>query len=275
MTARSAAAPPGTHAWQELHWLVHCQDAAAFLGEVGYTAAPATRRHCASGSWPSQRLMRALANQTGNLGPSLTGVRAPNSSSRASTSGPPAERTGRSRPEAFSVRRKQTAVLVSQRNDTSRRDARLQGGRRYCSSPELGPENGAPRTSADRRADNGRATVRRRASSEPAARPIRLGPRGGRRSEHLHVPEVRTAVQRRSVLGETSHLQEAADGPWPAECRRMAVQHGMAGGTGIHRGTPSVARRPAGQADHCSLGSSVRSGGRRVDAVRDPSKPPY
>lgn len=28
---------PGFLAWQEPHWLVHCQDAAAFLGEVGYT----------------------------------------------------------------------------------------------------------------------------------------------------------------------------------------------------------------------------------------------
>ncbi|MFI9723856.1 CbrC family protein [Streptomyces sp. NPDC052396] len=28
---------PGFHAWQDPHWLVHCQDAAAFLGEVGYT----------------------------------------------------------------------------------------------------------------------------------------------------------------------------------------------------------------------------------------------
>ncbi|MFF9757620.1 CbrC family protein [Streptomyces sp. NPDC014344] len=28
---------PGFHAWQDLHWLVHCQDAAAFVGEVGYT----------------------------------------------------------------------------------------------------------------------------------------------------------------------------------------------------------------------------------------------
>ncbi|MFC9279090.1 CbrC family protein [Streptomyces collinus] len=26
---------PGFHAWQDPHWLVHCQDAAAFLGEVG------------------------------------------------------------------------------------------------------------------------------------------------------------------------------------------------------------------------------------------------
>ncbi|SNX88584.1 hypothetical protein SAMN06272735_9048 [Streptomyces sp. TLI_55] len=28
---------PGFHAWQDPHWLVHCQDAAAFVGEVGYT----------------------------------------------------------------------------------------------------------------------------------------------------------------------------------------------------------------------------------------------
>ncbi|MET9378827.1 CbrC family protein [Streptomyces sp. NPDC002992] len=28
---------PGFHAWQDPHWLVHCQDAAAFIGEVGYT----------------------------------------------------------------------------------------------------------------------------------------------------------------------------------------------------------------------------------------------
>lgn len=28
---------PGFHAWQDPHWLVHCQDAAAFLGEVGHT----------------------------------------------------------------------------------------------------------------------------------------------------------------------------------------------------------------------------------------------
>ncbi|WP_406733534.1 CbrC family protein [Streptomyces sp. NBC_01794] len=28
---------PGFHAWQDPHWLVHCHDAAAFLGEVGYT----------------------------------------------------------------------------------------------------------------------------------------------------------------------------------------------------------------------------------------------
>lgn len=28
---------PGFHAWQDPHWLVHCQDAGAFVGEVGYT----------------------------------------------------------------------------------------------------------------------------------------------------------------------------------------------------------------------------------------------
>lgn len=28
---------PGFHAWQDPRWLVHCQDAAAFVGEVGYT----------------------------------------------------------------------------------------------------------------------------------------------------------------------------------------------------------------------------------------------
>ncbi len=28
---------PGFHAWQDPHWLVHCQAAAAFVGEVGYT----------------------------------------------------------------------------------------------------------------------------------------------------------------------------------------------------------------------------------------------
>ncbi|WP_329331530.1 CbrC family protein [Streptomyces sp. NBC_00663] len=28
---------PGFHAWQDPHWLVHCHDAAAFIGEVGYT----------------------------------------------------------------------------------------------------------------------------------------------------------------------------------------------------------------------------------------------
>ncbi|WP_232790671.1 CbrC family protein, partial [Kitasatospora aureofaciens] len=27
---------PGFHAWQDPHWLVHCNDAAAFIGEVGY-----------------------------------------------------------------------------------------------------------------------------------------------------------------------------------------------------------------------------------------------
>ncbi|OWA10089.1 hypothetical protein B9W62_12420 [Streptomyces sp. CS113] len=27
---------PGFHAWQDPHWLVHCRDAAAFVGEVGY-----------------------------------------------------------------------------------------------------------------------------------------------------------------------------------------------------------------------------------------------
>jgi uncharacterized protein CbrC (UPF0167 family) len=27
---------PGFHAWQDPHWLVHCQTAAAFVGEVGY-----------------------------------------------------------------------------------------------------------------------------------------------------------------------------------------------------------------------------------------------
>ncbi|MGA5290230.1 CbrC family protein [Streptomyces pseudogriseolus] len=27
---------PGFSAWQDPHWLVHCQDAAAFVGEVGY-----------------------------------------------------------------------------------------------------------------------------------------------------------------------------------------------------------------------------------------------
>ncbi|MCS0605693.1 CbrC family protein [Streptomyces sp. LP11] len=28
---------PGFHAWQDPHWLVHCHDAAAFIGEVGYS----------------------------------------------------------------------------------------------------------------------------------------------------------------------------------------------------------------------------------------------
>ncbi|MFF5494196.1 CbrC family protein [Streptomyces aquilus] len=28
---------PGFHAWQDPHWLVHCGDAAAFVGEVGYS----------------------------------------------------------------------------------------------------------------------------------------------------------------------------------------------------------------------------------------------
>ncbi|MET9520510.1 CbrC family protein [Streptomyces sp. NPDC002994] len=28
---------PGFHAWQDPRWLVHCRDAAAFIGEVGYT----------------------------------------------------------------------------------------------------------------------------------------------------------------------------------------------------------------------------------------------
>ncbi|MEU8874093.1 CbrC family protein [Streptomyces javensis] len=28
---------PGFRAWQDPHWLVHCRDAAAFVGEVGYT----------------------------------------------------------------------------------------------------------------------------------------------------------------------------------------------------------------------------------------------
>ncbi|GAB3949783.1 CbrC family protein [Streptomyces sparsus] len=28
---------PGFHAWQDPHWLVHCQNAAAFVGAVGYT----------------------------------------------------------------------------------------------------------------------------------------------------------------------------------------------------------------------------------------------
>ncbi|MFI5685453.1 CbrC family protein [Streptomyces sp. NPDC051636] len=28
---------PGFHPWQDPHWLVHCNDAAAFIGEVGYT----------------------------------------------------------------------------------------------------------------------------------------------------------------------------------------------------------------------------------------------
>ncbi|MER7485882.1 CbrC family protein [Streptomyces sp. NPDC126497] len=27
---------PGFHAWQDPHWLVHCRDAAAFVGEVGH-----------------------------------------------------------------------------------------------------------------------------------------------------------------------------------------------------------------------------------------------
>ncbi|MFI8459460.1 CbrC family protein [Kitasatospora sp. NPDC085464] len=27
---------PGFRAWQDPHWLVHCNDAAAFIGEVGY-----------------------------------------------------------------------------------------------------------------------------------------------------------------------------------------------------------------------------------------------
>lgn len=29
---------PGFRAWQDPRWLVHCNDAAAFIGEVGYTA---------------------------------------------------------------------------------------------------------------------------------------------------------------------------------------------------------------------------------------------
>ena len=28
---------PGFHAWQDPYWLVHCNDAAAFIGEAGYT----------------------------------------------------------------------------------------------------------------------------------------------------------------------------------------------------------------------------------------------
>lgn len=28
---------PGFHAWQEPRWLVHCDDAAAFIGGVGYS----------------------------------------------------------------------------------------------------------------------------------------------------------------------------------------------------------------------------------------------
>ncbi|MFC8097132.1 CbrC family protein [Streptomyces sp. NPDC057363] len=28
---------PGFHAWQDPHWPVHCRDASAFVGEVGYT----------------------------------------------------------------------------------------------------------------------------------------------------------------------------------------------------------------------------------------------
>ncbi|WUX04132.1 CbrC family protein (plasmid) [Streptomyces sp. NBC_01450] len=28
---------PGFHAWQDPYWLVHCNDAAAFIGEVGST----------------------------------------------------------------------------------------------------------------------------------------------------------------------------------------------------------------------------------------------
>lgn len=28
---------PGFHAWQDPHWLVHCHEAAAFIGEVGYS----------------------------------------------------------------------------------------------------------------------------------------------------------------------------------------------------------------------------------------------
>ncbi|MFF4474434.1 CbrC family protein [Streptomyces sp. NPDC001599] len=28
---------PGFHAWQDPHWLVHCYDASAFVGEVGYS----------------------------------------------------------------------------------------------------------------------------------------------------------------------------------------------------------------------------------------------
>ncbi|MER6739138.1 CbrC family protein, partial [Streptomyces puniciscabiei] len=27
----------GFHAWQDPHWLTHCNDAATFVGEVGYT----------------------------------------------------------------------------------------------------------------------------------------------------------------------------------------------------------------------------------------------
>ena len=33
---------PGFHSWQDPHWLVHCHDAAAFIGEVGH-AEPAAR----------------------------------------------------------------------------------------------------------------------------------------------------------------------------------------------------------------------------------------
>ncbi|MFJ9712767.1 CbrC family protein [Streptomyces sp. NPDC101234] len=32
---------PGFHASQDPHWIVHCNDAAAFIGKVGYTG-PAT-----------------------------------------------------------------------------------------------------------------------------------------------------------------------------------------------------------------------------------------
>jgi uncharacterized protein len=28
---------PGFHAWQDPHWLAHCHDAAAFIGQVGHT----------------------------------------------------------------------------------------------------------------------------------------------------------------------------------------------------------------------------------------------
>ncbi|MGW3174501.1 CbrC family protein [Streptomyces sp. NPDC001153] len=39
---------PGLHAWQDPHWLTHCNDAAAFIGEVGYTELRPTPRHSTS-----------------------------------------------------------------------------------------------------------------------------------------------------------------------------------------------------------------------------------
>ncbi|MBT2388977.1 CbrC family protein [Streptomyces sp. ISL-1] len=37
MLHRVTRRTPGFHAWQDPHWLVHCHDVAAFIGEISYS----------------------------------------------------------------------------------------------------------------------------------------------------------------------------------------------------------------------------------------------